>query len=505
MKNRTAAGLLAAIGLTLAAIVPARAQYYTQGQDPASTRWRQQQTDRYRIIYPHLNEIDALRVGAVLDTVFRPIRYGFSLPARRLPIVLHGQNFYSNGVVTWAPRRTELILTPPTDTYATPWLKQLAIHEYRHVVQMSNLDRHFLRVLGWLGGEQVTGAAAAFFPQWFFEGDAVLAETRMAAFGRALQPEFTLEYRALLDGADVGQFTFDKWFVGSFRDYIPDHYHLGYQLVNWTYKRYGPDYWERIYDYTTRRPYTVFPRQIAARKFYNTSTRRLFREAFTDLKRHWDSLPRIEDSATPIRTPFTAYTRYSWPVPLDERWTVALKTDFDRPDRLVSVDIRTGAERVLTYTGSVSSRPVHARGELLWTEYQTSALWEQKSRSVIRRMPLDGSRRPKTIVHPEGRSWFYMTPCGDGFAAVSYDPLNKYAVERLDAERDYSPVVLRVEQRLIATRSHGTPDTACEHLAFFKIEDRDTVFHGHGTEEHRRVNRIVRVLLPVADSRGDEM
>ena len=468
MKKTTIKGVWAAIALTLAAVGPIRAQYYTQGQDPASIRWRQIETDRYRIIYPHLAELDALRVGAVLDTVFEPLQYGFSLKTRRSPIVLHGQNLYSNGVVTWAPRRTELILPPPTDTYATPWLKHLTIHEYRHVVQMSNLNRGLLKVAGWLGGEQVTGASAAFFPQWFFEGDAVLAETQSSAFGRALQPEFTLGFRALLDGADIDQFAFDKWLCGSYRDYIPDHYQLGFQLVNWSYKRHGPDYWDRLYDYVGRNPYLLLPRQIGARKFYNTSSYRLFREAFTDLKRQWDALPPVDDSAAPIETPFTAYTRYSWPVPVDEVQTVALKTDFDRADRLVSVDTRTGAERVLTYTGNVSSRPVYVRGELLWTEYQTSTVWEQKSRSVIRRMPLDASRRPKTAVHPDGRSWFYITPCEDGFAAVAYDPLNRYAVERLDAE-------LRIVHRFPipdGTTVHGlTWDAATGTLALITLTE----------------------------------
>jgi hypothetical protein len=425
-------GLLAGLLLTLAA-GPIRAQYYTQGQDPYATRWRQIVTDRYRILYPEVRELDALRIGGVIDTIHRPIRFGFSLPGRRLPIVLHGRNLLSNGMVTWAPRRSELILAPSTETYATPWLKQLTVHEYRHVVQISNLDRHFLKVLGWLGGEQVTGAAAACLPGWFLEGDAVVAETGMSTFGRALQPEFTLVYRALLDGADVDRFASDKWFCGSFRDYIPDHYHLGYQLVNHTYREYGPDFWERIYDYTTRRPWLIVPRQIAMRKYYDTSSRRLLRQTFAELKRQWDSLPRIEDSATPVETPLSAYTTYSHPVPIDSVRAVALKSDFDRPDRLVLVDTRTGGEQLLAYTGPVSSRPVYAAGELFWTEYQTSTLWEQKSRSVIRHMPLDGSHKPRTTAHPEGCSYFYITPCQGGFAVITYDPQGRYAVERLDA------------------------------------------------------------------------
>ncbi len=44
----------------------ARAQYFSNGQDPFSTRWMQYATDRYRLIYPDQAGIDARRVAAVI-------------------------------------------------------------------------------------------------------------------------------------------------------------------------------------------------------------------------------------------------------------------------------------------------------------------------------------------------------------------------------------------------------------------------------------------------------
>ena len=49
----------------------------------------------------------------------------------------------SNGFVTWTPKRMELIVTPPQDSYAQDWIGQLSLHEYRHVVQISQLDQGF--------------------------------------------------------------------------------------------------------------------------------------------------------------------------------------------------------------------------------------------------------------------------------------------------------------------------------------------------------------------------
>lgn len=38
----------------------------------------------------------------------------------------------------------------------------------------------------------------------------------------------------------------DKWFCGSYRDYIPDHYELGYQICSYAYARYDENVWDRV-------------------------------------------------------------------------------------------------------------------------------------------------------------------------------------------------------------------------------------------------------------------
>lgn len=410
----------------------AYAQYYSDGQEPFSTRWMESRNDRYRLIYPQGNETDARRVGLVLDTSYRALHYGFSRPAMRLPIILRTQNLRSNGIVIWTPRRSELITTPQTETFAMPWLKQLAVHEYRHVVQMSNLNRHTIKAFSYILGEQALGASAIFVPKWFLEGDAVLAETAMGTYGRALQPEFTLAYRAYLAEEGIDQFSLDKWYCGSYKDFIPNHYYYGYQLTNASYKKYGADFWEVIFDHISRHPYQLFPRPIAFKKYYGTTSGELFRETFGNLKAMWDALPAVEESMRIIPTPTTSYTLYSHPLLTDGGKIIAHKYDFTRTGRLVEVDPATGDERVLTYTGALSSRPVRIGGELLWTEYRPSTFWELKNRSVIRRMPVDGSARPRSVALPG--NLFYVTPYRDGqVAAVSYDPVDKYAIVVFDA------------------------------------------------------------------------
>jgi hypothetical protein len=63
---------------------------------------------------------------------------------------------------------------------------------------------------------------------WALEGDAVMNETLMSSYGRGLQPRFSMGYRAW--GDQIGRDhkgrvrkNIDRWFCGSYRDYIPDH------------------------------------------------------------------------------------------------------------------------------------------------------------------------------------------------------------------------------------------------------------------------------------------
>ena len=109
---------------------------------------------------------------------------------------------------------------PPSALFAEPWLKQLVTHEYRHAVQYGNLHRRFMKWVGYVVGQQAGLLSSVLLPIWFLEGDAVMNETQMASFGRALQPPFTIEYRAYLTEG-TKKFPLDKWFCGSYKNYIP--------------------------------------------------------------------------------------------------------------------------------------------------------------------------------------------------------------------------------------------------------------------------------------------
>ncbi len=413
----------------------ADAQYYSWGNSPASIRWDNVRTEYNRFIFPDTFSWNARRAQFYFDAVRPSISYGFRFGTMFSPVILHTQNLSSNGIVMWAPKRIELIAVPPAETYSEPWLKQLAAHEYRHNVQYNNVNRGFVRVLNWIFGQQGAFVGLALLPLWFIEGDAVMMETEMSSFGRALQPSFSMGYRAI---GDVGsrRYAADKWFCGSFKDYVPDHYALGYQMVQWCWNHYDTFIWDRVTRYAAEHPYFIVPHSIALKRFYNTSTLEIFRNTFRDLNNFWDNLPPVRNTTEILPTPITSYTTYSHPQFLNDSTIIAFKNDYDRPYRIVSVDARTGAERRIAYIGSFNTRPALSGNRLYWTEYRQSTTWSERVNSTLCWIDLTEKRARPHTVRSEAQI-LYPTPMDkEGLAYVEYDYTGRYRiVEGLTAQQ----------------------------------------------------------------------
>ena len=233
--------LYTALFLCALGVAPkARAQYYTWGSDPTGLKWSTIRTPDVRMIYPDTVSGVARRTLFYIRTVQPDISYGFRHGPMRIPFVMHPENFQSNGLVMYLPKRVEFLTSPAIDGYSMPWYKQLVAHEYRHAVQYNNLNRGVIRALSYILGQQGSTIGLLCMPIWAMEGDAVMSETAMSSFGRGLQPSFSMGYRAMgRVGRDYkgrrDRRNIDKWFCGSYRDYIPDHYELGYQICSYAF------------------------------------------------------------------------------------------------------------------------------------------------------------------------------------------------------------------------------------------------------------------------------
>ena len=414
--------------VALFATYTASAQYYSWGADPTYMHWRKLKGDKIDVIYPDTARTLGYKMMYYARAVQPDIDFGFRHGPMKIPFVIHPENFSSNGLVMWLPKRVEILSSPAVSGYSMPWLKQLAAHEYRHAVQYNNLNKGFVRVFSYILGQQSSTIGLLFMPLWGLEGDATLSETQMSSFGRALQPSFTMHYRAV--GNHFNERGFNKWFCGSYREYIPDHYKLGYQITAYANTKYNENIWDKIVRYSVRNPYTIATTYVAMKKYYNTSTTKLVRETFADLNDYWNSLPYQPNTSTQLSAEVKkGYTTYRYPQYIDRDMVLSLYETLDKPDAFVLTDKATGKSKRVAYTGVVSSRPSEVvDGRVWWTEYRRSTLFAERINSTLCYMDLaDGHTR---TVHSKDKA-LYATPIGNNrLAWVEYYPNGEYRIAR---------------------------------------------------------------------------
>lgn len=363
----------------------ATAQIFQAGDDPSSLKWEQIRTGHFQVIFPEGFTQEARRMTSVLEAQYDTNAAVLDHRPGRIPVILHNQSVSSNGFVTWAPKRMELVTTPPPGNYTGDYFEQLALHEFRHVVQVDKIHQGVTKFLYYLVGQQSYGVAGM-MPLWFIEGNAVDAETRLSLTGRGRQPFFEMEMKAIL-GADGKPYSYEKAYFGSFRDNVPDYYELGYQMVAHARDQYGEDVWKKMIDYTARRPYSLYPFYFGLKKFTGSGKRALYEETCSELGEHW-ARQAEERTATGFTKRNTrqkrSFTSYGLPQYVDDGTVFAIKSGVDMIGAFVLIDGR-GKEKKVYVPGYYHPEAVCVcNNTIAWTETVRDVRWARRSYSVVK-------------------------------------------------------------------------------------------------------------------------
>lgn len=350
----------------------AEAQYYISGQDPSSIHWRKLETDKFVFIYPDYYEREVQRLSRYCDTFawynYKEMDIPFSKRQSKTPVVFHAVGSYSNGLSVWAPKRIELWTAPPQSTYSQPWLQQLMLHEYRHELQMEALNQDGVGVLTSVFGQHVVGAIAGLMvPMWYLEGDATWAETVLSSSGRGREGAFAAPYRALTAKADV-PFSYSKAAFGSYKDYVPGDYHLGYLLVGYD-RMTNTDYWKDGFGSVASKFWTLNP-------MYKGNFEAEYDSAMGYWKKYWNTFPNDSSStATRINNSTETYSEYI-PVGLSKVGnTVALRYTMDKPTSLVEIDSLKTERKLLNVVNIYDNYFSQYNGKLAYVRMSPDKRW----------------------------------------------------------------------------------------------------------------------------------
>jgi hypothetical protein len=386
---KSAQSALIIVLLLVSSLSPA--QYYQTGQDPASIRWMQIKTDRFRVIYPESYGKEGIEFTRALDDAYSRLMRHYPDMKFRIPVIIHNYTTYSNGYVAWAPSRMEIFPTPEQNSIPLDPKMQLAIHELTHVLQMKSLDRGFTRAVSVIGGQQVPGVVASLVPLWFLEGDAVFSESLYSSSGRGRVPSFQKPLKAL--ALEKGKmYSYDKIVNGSFRDFVPNHYYTGYQMMAWSYARYDSTLWKKALNLTANIPFTFNPVNLSLRANASLTKKRLYMETFDTLKAIWTA---GDSSTESIRYDIVNppkkkdYINYYSPVQAGNDSIVAVRTSLHSPPSFVLIRPSEGKEKKIYTPGYVYPWNIsYGKGRIVWVETHSDPRWENRSWSVIKILDL---------------------------------------------------------------------------------------------------------------------
>ena len=405
--------------------------------NPPSLKWYQVNTNHFRVLYPKGFETQAQRMANTLEHIHEPESRTMGASPRKISVVLQNQSAVSNGFVSITPRRSEFY-TMPSQNYNflgnNDWLNLLASHEYRHMVQFQHATRGFNRAFYYLFGANVlAGMSYVAAPQWFWEGDAVATETAFTQSGRGRIPNFDLLFRTNLQEGRT--FNYHKQYLRSYKNNIPDHYVLGYNMVSYLRKKTNnPKIWENITRRSWSVPFVPFAFSNAIKKETGLYVRDLYNEMAAQLKKDYQAqLDTLKLTSFEIINPRTtkAYTDYKFPQELEDGSIIAQKSGIGDIEQLVI--LKNGQEKKIYTQGQMNQTAMMSavNSRVVWNEFRFDPRWRIKNYSSI--VGYDIASKTKRVIATKGR-----------YAAAALSP-DGYKVATVETGTDYKTKLVVID------------------------------------------------------------
>ncbi|RYY35965.1 MAG: hypothetical protein EOP46_08180 [Sphingobacteriaceae bacterium] len=400
------------------------------GGNPPSVHWKQVNTAPVKVIFPVGMDSLAKHVASVINQADSHVSSTIGNKQKQVSIVLQSQTTEANGYVGLAPFRSEFYLTPQQNSFelgSAPWAELLSIHEYRHVQQYNNMNIGLSRVLSFIFGEggQAVGNALS-VPDWFFEGDAVYNESLLSKQGRGRLPYFLKEYRALW-AADKN-YSWMKLRNGSLKDFVPNHYPLGYMLVAYGREKYGDNIWRGIVHDAASFNGGFYPLQRAVKKHTGTdySTYRknavdFFKQQFNDAK------------PTGVKQNSHFIANEEFPALVNDSTLIYLKTTWNSLPAFVK---RTGntEEKISVRGVTLDNYFSYHNGKIVYTGYRPDTRWGIRNYSEIRVIDVN-SGSDKAITTKTKYFSPSFSPDGKKIVAADVNTTGRSSLHIIDAEK----------------------------------------------------------------------
>ncbi len=392
---------------------------------PPSTRWKQINTDTARIIFESPSSAQAQRVATLIHRMAAQQPNTIGNDQKKINILLHKNTTLANGYVGLAPFRSEYYLIPSTNIFELgnlPWNEQLALHEYRHVQQYNNFNKGLTKAFNFFLGQEGRAIANSLtVPQWFFEGDAVHAETALTPQGRGRLPLFNSGFISLWQ--EQKKYRLMKLLNGSLKDYVPDHYQLGYLVTNYGYKKRGKEFWQNVTNDASAFKGLFYPFRKAIKKYADQPYRKFMWEALNDYKEEIKPVDVSKADAT--------VTNYLFPQFIGEDSLLYVKSSYKKIAAFYIKD-KTGEYKLKQRNITAEDWFSYSNGTIAYTAYAPNPRWSLTDYSDIILLDIKTGNEKKFTSQ---NKYFTpdISPSGKQIVAVTFNDSLQTELHLMDA------------------------------------------------------------------------
>ncbi len=400
---------------------------YTQifGGNPPFVKWKQINTPSSRVIFPAGMDSVATRITNIISYIKDPTEKTIGPKSKKINLVLQNQTTISNAYVGLGPFRSEFFMTPAQNSFelgSLPWPDQLTVHEYRHVEQFNNFNVGLSKLMYNIFGEEGLALANnAAIPNWFYEGDAVFNETNLSKQGRGSLPSFFEGYRALWKAGK--NYSWMKLRNRSLKDFVPNHYPLGYMLVAYGREKYGDRFWEKVTQDAAAYRSLFYPFQHAIKKYSGVDYGTFRNDALNFFKNQFE--------ASPNSSKREAYKDELYPAFDNDGAVIFVKSGYQQIPQFV---FRKGNTeyKIRTQDYSIDKYFSYRRGKIVYASYRPDARWGYRDYSDLRILNITNGHQQTLTSHTK-----YFSPDisddGQKIVAVNEPANGKYNLHLLNA------------------------------------------------------------------------
>ncbi len=403
------------------------------GGNAPSVKWKQINTSKAKIIFPLGLDSQANRIANVVQLMDSATSKTIGGSQRKWNIILQNQTTIPNAYVRMAPIMSELFMTPGQDNFNTGsvrWDDNLITHENRHMQQFSNFNKGLTKLFSFfLGQEGQLFANGLFLPDYFFEGDAVWQETLVSAQGRGRMPAFYNGFKSLW--VENKKYSWMKYRSGSLKDFVPDHYPLGYILVAYGYEKYGENFWNNVTNDAIRFK-SIFNKAVEKhsgvpfKKFREDAINYFREQTFEGLK---NSEMHLFGYTTPVKK--NNVIDYLFPNFIGDDSILVTKKSYKEIEAFYLLS-NGKEEKIRVKNFAIDDYYSYKNGKVVYASYQSDPRWGNRDYSVLQLLDIKSKQQKQLTFKSK-----YFSPDinadGNEILAVSVNTNGTNNLHRINA------------------------------------------------------------------------